>query len=442
MASDECDSKNVEASAKSSVPARRGYRIPKRYFMVLGMFLLAVLLYVDRACISSSKASIVAELGLTDKQMGWIFSIFALSYALFQLPSGILSDRFGPRLILSGVVTFWSIFTALTGLARGFISMLAYRFLFGAGEAGAYPGCARAVYSWIPMSERGAVQGVTFSGGRFGLAFALPVVAWMVSRFGWRTCFLVLGLIGIAWAVFWYFWFRNTPETHPRISAAEKDHICRTRQEASATASDEPRLTAGRLFGSGTVWLLMWQYFCCNFTFFFCLSWLFPYFQSRFKLEMAQTGFYVMLPPLAGAFGNWAAGGLIDWIYRRGRWNLSRQAPAIAGLALSAGGLIASVFMTTPLASIAFLSIAIFGADMTLAPSWTVCIDIGRRNSGTVSSTMNMAGNFGSFVTSLAFPYLLAWTGTNNTYFIVGAVLNVTAIAAWLFTRSDRHLGE
>jgi len=406
------------------------------------MFLLSMLLYVDRVCISSAKSEIATELRLSDTQMGWVLSIFALGYALFQVPSGILVDRFGPRIILSAVVTFWSLFTALTAAVPGYLSMLACRFLFGAGEAGAFPGCARAVYSWIPMTERGFMQGVTFSGARIGAAVTLPGVAWMVSRFGWRPSFVVLGAAGILWAVFWYWWFRDDPERHPRIAGAEKELILRTRQQTVAENEVGPRLTAGRLFGSRNVWLLMAQYFGSNFTFFFCLTWLFPYLKGRYQLGMVEAGLYAAAPPLAGAVGNWTAGAVIDWIYRRGRWTASRRAPAMVGFLLAAIGLLASLQMETAWGAILCLSVAVFGADMTIAPSWTVCIDIARKNAGTVSGTMNMAGNLGSFITALAFPYLLKWTGTPTTFFYVGALLSLVAGFVWMAIRPQRKLEE
>jgi ACS family glucarate transporter-like MFS transporter len=290
------------------------------------------------------------------------------------------------------------------------------------------------------MSERGLVQGLMFSGARFGAAFTLPVVAWMVSRLGWRSSFAVLGGVGVLWAGFWFIWFRDNPENHPRISEKERALILGSRQEALAGQEVVPPLTARGLFGSRNVWLLMGQYFCSNFTFFFCLSWLFSYLKSRYSLSMVEAGLYAAAPPLAGAFGNWTAGALIDWIYRRGHWTASRRVPAIGGFALAAAGLIACVYMHSALGAIICLSVAVFGADMTIAPSWTVCIDIGRRNAGTISGTMNMAGNLGSFVTGLAFPYLLAWTGTPNTFFYAGAALNLAAIAVWLVTRPDRKL--
>jgi len=158
--------------------------MPKRYWLVVGAFLLTLLLYVDRACISAAEADMASDLHLSETQMGWVMSIFALGYALCQVPSGLVVDLWGPRRALTAVVSFWSLFTGLTAATVNFPSLLLCRFLFGAGEAGAFPGCARAIYSWMPMSERGLTQGIIFSGSRIGLAFALPAVAWMVHTFG------------------------------------------------------------------------------------------------------------------------------------------------------------------------------------------------------------------------------------------------------------------
>lgn len=419
--------------------------IPGRYFLVVGTFLLALLLYVDRVCISVAKEPIANELDLTDKQMGWILSIFALGYALFQTPAGIFSDRFGPRRVLTSIVLFWSLFTALTGAAWNFISLMVTRFLFGVGEAGAFPGISRAVYSWIPIHERGLVTGINFSGSRLGAAFALPTVAWLIVSVGWRMSFLILGIVGVVWATLWYFLFRDDPEEHPALSEQEKKYILTHRQsgvEKNDTPDIEEGLEAKTLFGSRNMWLAMGQYFSSNFTFFFCLTWLFPHIQQRYGLDIMEAGIYASAPLIFGAFGNWFAGWWVDNIYKKGRWRLSRKLPAMIGFGLSAVGLIASVYMDNPLPAIAFLSLAIFGADMTLSPSWSFAVDIGKEHSGAVSGTMNMAGNIGSFITALAFPYLHSWTGSVEPFFFIGAGLNILAILMWAFMKSDKSLKE
>ncbi len=418
------------------------FMIPKRYWLVFGTFLLSMLLYVDRVCIAVAGKEVVADLRLTPTQFSWVLSAFALGYALCQTPSGILADRFGPRRILTAVVIFWSIFTALTAMAWNLVSLLVFRVLFGAGEAGAFPGCARAFYSWLPMTERGLAQGINFSGSRLGAAFALPVVAAMIAGFGWRLSFVVLAVIGFAWAIFWYSWFRDRPEDDPSLSESEKSLILETRQQAANAGEDAPKLTAGALLGSRNMWLVSFQYFCSNYTFFFCLTWMFPYLEDTYQLGSVKTGLYGAVPLLCGAAGSWVSGAMVDGLYRLGHWNLSRRLPAILGFVLVVIGLLGIVGAPNVTMAVMWLSIAIFGADMTLSPSWSLCIDIGRRNAGAVSGTMNMAGNIGAFITSLAFAYLNAWTGTTVFFFYLGAGLSVLAVVTWLFIQPQRPLEE
>lgn len=414
---------------------------PKRYLMVGGTFLLALLLYIDRICISVAKDPISDALSLSDKQMGWVLATFSLGYAFFQTPSGMLADRLGPRKILASIVAIWSVFTALTGYAWNFISLLIVRFLFGAGEAGAFPGMTRAVYNWIPLQERGLVTGINFSGSRLGAAFALPLVVWLIDSFGWRSSFLIMGVVGIVWALAWYILFRDKPEEHKALIQAEKDFILEYRQEKDADVAKE-KINFGTLLKSKNMWLAMGQYFCSNFTFFFALTWLFPHVKSEYNLDTIEAGFYTAIPLVFGAFGNWFSGALGDRIFKKENWAKSRILPASIGFALAAIGLIGSVYMNSAVGAIIFLSIAIFGADMTLPSSWAFCADIGKEHSGAVSGTMNMAGNLGAFITALIFPYLLDWTGNTNLFFIVGAILNVIAIGLWYNMKPQKYFSE
>ncbi len=384
---------------------------PVRYRLIGLTFALSMLLYVDRVAISTARGPITSELGLSDTQFGWVLSAFALGYALLQAPAGLIADRYGARFALTSVVALWSVFTALTGVARGYVALLVYRFLFGAGEAGAYPTCARAFYNWLPVDERGLAQGINFSGARLGAAFALPAVAWLVGAAGWRTSFYLLGAAGVGYAALWWWWFRDLPDEHSAVSAAERTLIAERRGAVSKEVAAAP-LRFSALVRSENVWIAMGQYFASNFTFFFCLTWLFPYLQRTYGLQAMQAGLLSSAPLIGGAIGNWVGGTVVDWLYRRGRWRLSRQLPAVVGFVLAAVGLVGSLAADQMFAKVLLLTIAVFGADLTLPPSWAFCIDIGRNHAGAVSGTMNMAGNVGSFVTSLAFPYLLVWTGS------------------------------
>jgi ACS family glucarate transporter-like MFS transporter len=433
---------HVREQTSAAAPARIAKQArlwPVRYQLIGLTFALSMLLYVDRVAISTARGPITSDLGLSDTQFGWVLSAFALGYALFQTPGGLVADRFGARVALAAVVTLWSVFTALTGLARGYVTLLLYRFLFGAGEAGAYPTCARAFYNWLPVAERGLAQGINFSGARLGAAFALPAVAWLVGAAGWRLAFYLLGGLGLIYATVWWWWFRDLPEDHASVSAAERALIVERSAAVSVEAAASP-LRFSAIARSANVWIAMGQYFASNFTFFFCLTWLFPYLQRTYGLQATQAGLLSSAPLIGGALGNWVGGSLVDLLYRQGRWQLSRQLPAVVGFLLAATGLLGSLVVDEMYAKVLLLAIAVFGADMTLPPSWAFCIDIGRNHAGTVSGTMNMAGNIGSFITSLAFPYLLIWTGSPSPFFIVGATLNLAAAILWTRARPDRPI--
>ena len=414
--------------------------MPKRFILVTGTFLLSLLLYVDRTCISTAKDAVTRDLGLNNEQWSWVLASFAFGYALFQTPGGALADRLGGRMVLTAVVTAWSIFTGLTAAAWNLGSLLVVRFLFGAGEAGAFPGMARVVYSWIPVKERGLVKGINFSGSRIGAALAMPGIAWLIQQLGWKQSFVVLMLVGFAWALFWWLWFRDEPAEHRGIAKEELDYILANRQDAATRGAAPTKLRAATLITSGNLWLMMAQYFGSNFTFFFSLTWLYPYVKGKYNLAAVDAGLYAMLPLLGGAAGNIFSGWLVDALYRSSRSSLSRKLPAIAGFALAALGMLMSVEQATVGGAVFWLTVAIFGADMTLSPSWSFCIDIGGQHAGAVSGTMNMAGNLGAAITALAFAYLPETSRGNVAFFYTAAALSIVAIVCWLLANSSRKM--
>ncbi len=414
--------------------------IPKRFLLVLGTFMLSVLLYVDRTCISTAKDAVTQELHLSNEQWSWVLASFAFGYALFQTPGGALADRLGGRMVLTAVVTVWSVFTGLTAMAWNLVSLLVVRFLFGAGEAGAFPGMARVVYSWVPVKERGLVKGINFSGSRIGAALAMPGIAWLIQELGWKQSFLVLMAAGFGWALFWWMWFRDEPAEHRGIAKSELDYILENRQDANTRDAPPTKLPFSKLMASGNLWLMMVQYFGSNFTFFFSLSWLYPYVKAKYELTAVDAGFYAMLPLLGGAVGNVLSGALVDALYRHGKHSLSRKLPAIIGFALAATGMVMSLEQDSVGGAIFWLTLAIFGADMTLSPSWSFCIDIGGSHAGAVSGTMNMAGNLGSAITALAFAYLPESSRGNVAFFYTAAMLSLAAIFCWIAADNSKKL--
>ena len=393
----------------------------KRRALVGMLFVLSLITYIDRAVISSAKGDMAAHLALSDQSMGAVFSVFALGYALAQIPSGWLADRYGPRLALAAIVAVWSLLTAGTGAVGGLGALLAARFLFGVAEAGAFPGAARAISNWLDRPERGLANGIIFSGSRLGAALAFPMMAWLLEVCGWRVSFYLLAAPGLAWALLWWLWFRDRPAEAP---AREPE-----------AAGPSARLSGKALLGAG-FHLAMVQYFAGNFTFFICLSWMHPYLKATYRLSQGEAALYAMLPLLLGATAQWAAGWLVDKLYASRYRSWSRRLPAMLGFLLAALGVAALTLAASPLAAAVCFALATFGADMTISPSWAYCQDIGGKNTGALSGAMNMAGNLGSFVSANAFPYLAGLTGSAAAYFLIAALLNLASVACWQRMRS------
>ncbi len=422
----------------------------QRFWLVFLLFLHTVNTYMDRVCISAAKEPMQNDItGLDDQQMGYVFGIFAIGYALFQIPAGWFSDRAGPRRALTVVVVIWSLFTALTGAVTTAISLLVVRFLFGMGEAGAYPGATRALYSWLPAKERGLGQGIFHSGARFGAAASLVLMPQLIDAIGWRMTFVANALLGLVWGAVWWVWYRNDPAQHRRVSSSELRTIRQGLEEEQTQSGHQ--LPYIQVVTSANVLLAMFQYAASNITFFISITWLQPYLRATWGDEVA---YLAALPLLCGAAALWISGYAVTHLHRMGMPVLSRRLPAIVGYTLGAIGLIlctqigeaASVWLF-----IACFSLATFGVEMTLSPSWAFCMDIGGSRSGAVSAAMNMVGNMGAAVSAVAFPFFVAnvtipgiadTTGTANSFFVFAATMNVLAVVAWCFMNPLRQLKQ
>jgi MFS transporter, ACS family, glucarate transporter len=387
-----------------------------RAFVVILLFVLSWIMYLDRAAISTAKDLVASDLALSDDAMGLVFGAFALGYALAQIPSGFFADRWGPRIALATVVTGWSIFTALTGVVDGLVSLLAIRFIFGIAEAGAFPGSARVFFNWLPSRQHGRANGIIFSGSRLGAAFSFPLLAYLMEAFGWRMAFVLLGIPGILWAVVWLWWFRDLP----------REPVEREQPPAG------PTMSFGEVFRSRAMLLAMAQYFASNFTFFICLSWMHPYLMQQYQLPRDRAAWYSTVVLLVGASAQWVAGFMVDSLYRSKLRHLSRRIPAVAGFCIAAVGLALLPSADGVQWAVACFTLATFGTEMTISPSWAFCIDLGGKRSGSVSGSMNMIGNLGSFVSASVFPVLYRSSGSAALYFAIAAALNVVAAGIWM----------
>ena len=421
-----------------------------RYGVLAWVCALSMITYIDRVCIKQVGDAMRSDLGLTPQQFGWVFSAFGLAYALFEVPSGWLGDRMGPRKVLARIVIWWSLFTALTGAVRpfawdsglgfvfdGFLLLLIIRFLFGMGEAGAYPNIARALRSWFPYERRGFAQGLLWSFGRWGGAVAPLLIGVFAAWFGWRGAFAAFGVLGVVWVTGFVWWFRDTPAEHPSVNDAERALI----QGAGRESVKPPPLSWGALLSSPTLWFLSTMYFCSNCGWCFFITWDVEY----HKRVLGLTGVPLQLasgaPLFFGGVACFLGGFLTDWGVRRlgRRWGRTLQGSAayLLGGVFFFAALGVHGMTNNPWLSVTFLCLASFLKDFAMAVSWSTCLDIGHRYSGTVSGFMNMVGNMGTFVSP---PIVAALAGGGRWELALaysGGMFLVAAVC-WLFVNPRR----
>ena len=370
-----------------------------------------------------------AELGLSVEQWGWVVGVFTLSYAAFEIPSGAMADRIGARAVLTRIVAWWSIFTTLTGAVSSFVMLLLVRFAFGAGEAGAYPGSASAISRWFPTVERGRAHGTVWMASRLGGAISPLLVVPIQMAYGWRMSFYVFGVVGIIWCVVWYWLYRDVPAEKQGITQAELDEI------GGGARSAHVSLPWASVLRSWNLWKIMLMYHTYCWGSYFYLSWLHTYLQKGRGFSEGEMKIYSTLPFLAGAVGNIFGGSMSDLLVRRFGLKIGRRAVGATGLLLSAMCLFGAAVTPSKYMAVGFLTFGYFSMDCMLPVSWSICLDVGRRYAGAVTGAMNMAGQIGSFVSSVAFGYMVTYFGSFDPPLIIFSVM--LAISALIYTRID-----
>jgi len=418
-----------------------------RWYILGVICLMYLITYLDRVNISTAAPEIRKEFGFDAVTMGWIFSAFGWSYALFQVPGGWLSDRFGARSVLAGIVTYWSAMTAATAAATGAVSFFVMRFLFGIGEAGAFPGATRAMQLWYTREERGFVQGITHSASRLGAAIAPPIVVLIMTTLGWRWVFYICAAIGFVWAVWWYVSYRNLPEEHRMVNRAELAHI----RGLSATGEiNQPVIEReaasvpwGTLLRSPNMWAIMCAYFTYVYCLYIFLTWLPSYLVEARGFTLLKVGFLASLPLFAMVIGDTVGGLATDWLLKRtGNARLARRTVAIVGMLGCVVFIVPAALAEDAYTAVYCLTGAGFFLECTIGPSWAVPMDTGGKYAGTVSGMMNMAGNIGGALSPLVFGYLAQYANWQAP-FIVAAGLLVIGSAIWAFwLNPDRSVVE
>lgn len=401
--------------------------------MVLWVTVLAYMItYMDRVVMSTALPSIQEEFGLSKQSLSWVTGAFRWGYALFQIPGGWFGDLVGPRKALTLIVIWWSIFTSLTAFARGLPSLLGIRFLFGVGEAGAFPIATRSLSRWMLPGERGYAQGLTHAGSRLGAAITPILVVALILQYGWRAPFLLFGAIGLIWAAVWFLWYRDTPQEHPWVNDGELNLIESQLGKPKPKSKSVPWRV---ILSSGTVRTLALMYACYAWSIAIYLDWFPKYLTDARGLDLRTMGFYASLPLFAATLGDFLGGWASDRIaVRSGNLKFARQSVAIVGFLIAAGGIVPATLTASAELCVLLTCIGVFGLEATVGVSWAIPLDIGRDYAGSVSAVMNTFGNVGGAISTTLVGYLAVWAGW-EVPFLIGAGLCV--IAAGLFLRID-----
>jgi len=412
--------------------------VPYRYRVLILLCALTTLTYMDRICISIVGVRIKASLHLSNEQFGWVLAAFALAYAIFEIPSGMLGDRIGPKKVFIRIVIAWSVFTALTGLATGLLSLLIIRFFFGAGESGTYPNSILTVSRWFPVRETGRALSWVGIGSQIGAALAPLIIVPIAMAYGWRTPFFVVGAIGLVWAAVCYAWFRDFPAQMKAMPDAEKELI-----KSQCRHNEGQHLVPWKLIvRNSTLWPLLLMYFCCQWANYFFIAWMPVYLQEgRGFTEngMKQVTSLLFVVGIGGFLAGGAAG---DYLLKRAGLKWGRRLTGMPGLGCC--GIL--LFIAALSANNTLTACCLIGANFSFSfgvmVSYAVCADIGRNNTGTVTGAMNFFGQMGAFFLALIFGHIVQATHRfDYPVYVVGAVLLVGSLL-WLAIDAEKQLPE
>jgi MFS transporter, ACS family, glucarate transporter len=416
-----------------------------RWLLVFWLFVLSAVSFLDRTNISIAGSSLATDYGLSNQQLGFVFSAFLIGYALFQTPGGWLADKIGSRRVLTAAVLWWGVFTALVAVlkstaAHALFFFIAIRFLLGAGEAIIYPASNQFVTRWIPTHQRGIANGWIFAGVGAGAGISPPLITWVMVHYGWRSSFYICAAIGLAAGAVWYLIARDKPEQHPWVEAQELAEI-----EAGLTVkpdgSESSLVPWGAIVGSRSVLAVTVAYFCYGYVAWIFFSWFFIYLKKVRGLDLKSSALYGMLPFIAMTICCLLGGLVNDHLSKSRGKRAGRVGVAVFSMALTSVFLIFGSRADDPRLAGIVLAGGAGALYLSQSSFWSVTADIGGASSGSVSGLMNMGAQLGGALTASLTPWIAdryGWTAS----FLVAAALCAVGAFTWLLVDPDRKLAS
>ena len=412
------------------------------------LFAISVVTYIDRVNISVTARQMMPALGLTDVQMGQVFSAFVFGYALCQIPGGWLGDRWGPKRVLTGAIIWWSIFTALTAVAAilpsAYVlgplgSLILVRFLVGVGEAAALPNFNRTVANWLGPNERGLGIGIAIGGIGVGSAMTPPVTAWIMVNFGWQSAFYAASLLGVLIAAAWLAYATDKPREHPHVNAAEVALIEARPDEKEPHGSIGPTWTL--IAGTPTVWWLVLSYSCLGYVAYVYMSWFYLYLVNVRGFGVLRGALFASAPFLAMAVSCPVGGWVTDRLATAWGVDPGRAVAGGTGMALAALSIVLGALTESPYAAILLLSFGAGWLYFSVGAYWSSTVDLSQRHAGALSGLMNTGANLGGVVSPILTPWLadrMGWSGALG----VAAGVALAGALMWMRIKPAQGLGN
>ena len=436
------------ASMLMLVMRRLGGLIRVRFFLAFVLFALSGIAFLDRTNISIAGLQIGEEFGLGNQRLGWVFSAFLIGYAGFQLPAGWLAARFGPRRVLTLGTIWWSVATILVallpvGIPGAVVFLMAIRLILGAGESVVYPAANQFVSQWIPVRERGFVNGLIFAGVGAGSGLTPPLLNWIIGHDGWRSAFYFSAILGSAIGLVWWVNSRDLPSDHPNLSMVELQEIevglasrAFAGKNGVPVGTEAHRVSWATLFRRRDLPALMFGYFCFGYVSWIYFSWFFLYMAQVRGFDLKSSARISMLPFLSMTLCCLAGGALSDWLTQTNGLRIGRCWIATAALLVTGGFLLLGSRVHSPLLAGVILACGAGALYLSQSSFWSVAIDIAGPSSGIFSSIVNMGGQIGGAVTASLTPWIaqhFGWT----TSFAVAAGFAACGGICWVFVHPE-----
>ncbi|MCD8777712.1 MFS transporter [Mammaliicoccus sciuri] len=408
-----------------------------RWFFAIAFFIIGIIAYMDRSNISIIAGPMMEDLNMSKAQFGLLASFFSLGYALMQVPSGILAEKFGPKKMLTIALLWWSAFTILTGIVKNHGLLYFVRFLFGVGEAPMYPSNAVFNSYWFNKNEKGRASSALLAGSYFGPVIAPIVTIAIMNAFGWQAVFYIFGLVGILIAILWVIIAKDLPEQHKMVNEAEKRFIMETRDVVNTGKTTAPWNVFFKRF---SFYAIAAQYFVVQFVITLFLYWLPTYLHEQYHVNFKEMGFIAGAPWLAMFVIIMLGGTISDKILSLGKSKfVARSIIAILGFIVFCISLFFALTTNNLYLCIIGFCICLAGVGASMGMSWATATDLGRNFAGTVSGWMNLWGNIGGFLSPFLVGLLVDRIGWNSTLLLM-LIPAVFAIIMWFFIKPDNPL--